>query len=211
MFALLGVSVCSAALAVLVSACSAAVPVQAVDSDTMGTERATEYSIICVIHGDGDYLYHDTSGTEYRADEEALAEARRIGQHNPRAEVFIFHQKPRRHMLFLFPLHDGDFSYYLHGRLVAEESYWRDQEDSPWAVERALYRRFHAEGLVVSRIPGASHCAREGELIREHVHARLGLPTLELEIPSCSDSMLPTSSSRLGALVEAARGRRPAY
>ena len=40
-----------------------------------------------------------------------------------------------------------------------------------------------AEAVVVSRIPGASHCAREGEIIREIVRQKIGIPTIELEIP----------------------------
>lgn len=69
-------------------------------------------------------------------------------------------------------------------------------------------RQFGAEAVVVSRIPGASHCAREGEIIREIVQKSLGLPTIELEIPPVCDAMLPTLGSRLQALVETARARR---
>jgi len=69
-------------------------------------------------------------------------------------------------------------------------------------------RAFGAEAAVVSRIPGASHCAREGEIIRELVQKALGLPTIELEIPPICDAMLPTLGSRLQALVETARARR---
>ena len=65
-----------------------------------------------------------------------------------------------------------------------------------------------AEAVVISRIPGASHCAREGEIIREIVRQRLGIPTIELEIPPVCDAMLPTLGSRLQALVETARARR---
>ena len=69
-------------------------------------------------------------------------------------------------------------------------------------------RLFGAEAVVVSRIPGASHCAREGALIREQVQHELGLPTIELEIPPICDAMLPTLSSRVQALTETARARR---
>ena len=69
-------------------------------------------------------------------------------------------------------------------------------------------RSGHAEAVVVSRIPGASHCAREGEIIREIVRRQIGLPVIELEIPPVSDAMLPTLGSRLQALVETARARR---
>jgi benzoyl-CoA reductase/2-hydroxyglutaryl-CoA dehydratase subunit BcrC/BadD/HgdB len=65
-----------------------------------------------------------------------------------------------------------------------------------------------AEGVVVSRIPGASHCAREGEIIREVVRREIGIPVIELEIPPVCDAMLPTLGSRFEALVETARAGR---
>jgi hypothetical protein len=65
-----------------------------------------------------------------------------------------------------------------------------------------------AEAVVVSRIPGASHCAREGEIIREIVRRKIGIPAIELEIPPVCDAMLPALGSRLQALVETARARR---
>ena len=70
-------------------------------------------------------------------------------------------------------------------------------------------RANRAEAVVVSRIPGASHCAREGEIIRDVVRQTLGLPVIELEIPPVSDAMLPALASRLQALMETARARRP--
>src|SRR5512143_1930391 len=103
-YAMVVISVSSAMLAVLLLSCSPDSPVQ------RETQRAEEgmltapYSIVCVVHGDGDYLYHDTDGNAYSADEEALAEAQRVAERNPRAEVFIFHQRPRRRFMFLFPL-----------------------------------------------------------------------------------------------------------
>jgi benzoyl-CoA reductase/2-hydroxyglutaryl-CoA dehydratase subunit BcrC/BadD/HgdB len=71
-------------------------------------------------------------------------------------------------------------------------------------------RRFGAEGLVISRIPGASHCAWEGRVIGERVSARLGLPVLEIEVPPVCDSVMPSLRSRLEALVETVQGRRAA-
>jgi hypothetical protein len=60
----------------------------------------------------------------------------------------------------------------------------------------------HAQALVISRIPGASHCAREGEIIRAFVRDRLGIPAIEIEVPPVSDAMMPTLTSRLQALME---------
>jgi len=66
-----------------------------------------------------------------------------------------------------------------------------------------------AEAVVVSRIPGASHCAREGEIIREIVRQQIGVPVIELEIPPVCDALLPALGSRLQALIETVRARRP--
>jgi benzoyl-CoA reductase/2-hydroxyglutaryl-CoA dehydratase subunit BcrC/BadD/HgdB len=69
-------------------------------------------------------------------------------------------------------------------------------------------RRFGAEAVVVSRIPGASHCAWEGEAVAEAVRERLGLPVVEIEVPPLTDALAPSIRSRLEALVETARSRR---
>ncbi len=71
-------------------------------------------------------------------------------------------------------------------------------------------RRFGAEALVVSRIPGASHCATEGAVIRQLVGRAAGIPTLEIEVPPITDSMEPTLRTRLEALVETVTARREA-
>jgi hypothetical protein len=142
---MLVVRVCCAALTVLLCSCNANLPVQREAQQAEDGVLATSYSIVCVIHGDGDYLYHDTQGNEYTADEEALAGAKRVAQQNPHAEVFIFHQRPKRHFLFFFPLHDGEFYYYRNGRLIANELYWRDQEQSHLDPEGGLYRRFRVD------------------------------------------------------------------
>ena len=97
------------------------------------------YSMIFIIHGDGDYLYHDRNGNEIQADENTLAAATKIAQKNPNAEVFIFHEKTRRHLLFFFPLPDGEFYYYRNGSLITKKSYWRGNGDFKTEVE--LYDR----------------------------------------------------------------------
>lgn len=144
-YPMLAVSMCCAGLFVLLSSCSVELPVQREARQGEGGGLPVSYSVVFVIHGDGDYLYHDTEGNDYRADEEALAAATTVAQRNPNAEVFIFHQKPRSRFLLLFPRRDGEFSYYRNGRLIANESYWRDQEQSHYDPEVELYRRFHAD------------------------------------------------------------------
>ncbi len=81
------------------------------------------------------------------------------------------------------------------------------------AAERAAriiadIRRFGAEALVLSRIPGASHCAMESLVIGEAVRAELDIPLVEIEVPSITHAVRPALRTRLEALVETARGRR---
>ncbi len=68
--------------------------------------------------------------------------------------------------------------------------------------------RFGAEAVIVSRIPGASHCALEGTIIGDVVRRRLGVPVLEIEVPPVADSLEPALRTRLEALMETVRGSR---
>jgi benzoyl-CoA reductase/2-hydroxyglutaryl-CoA dehydratase subunit BcrC/BadD/HgdB len=69
-------------------------------------------------------------------------------------------------------------------------------------------RKFGAEAVIISRIPGASHCAMEGQVINEIVKEKFDIPVLEIEIPPVTDSMRPTLHTRLEALVETIKARR---
>jgi benzoyl-CoA reductase/2-hydroxyglutaryl-CoA dehydratase subunit BcrC/BadD/HgdB len=68
-------------------------------------------------------------------------------------------------------------------------------------------RRFGAEAVLISRIPGASHCALEGRVISEIVREKLDIPVLEIEVPPVTDSMQPTVRTRMEALVETVKAR----
>lgn len=69
-------------------------------------------------------------------------------------------------------------------------------------------KRFGAEALVVSRIPGASHCATEGAIIRDLVYQQLALPTIEIEVPPVCDGGIAALRTRMEALVEITRDNR---
>jgi benzoyl-CoA reductase/2-hydroxyglutaryl-CoA dehydratase subunit BcrC/BadD/HgdB len=69
-------------------------------------------------------------------------------------------------------------------------------------------RIFGAEALLISRIPGASHCALEGQIIGEIVRDELDIPVVELEVPPLTDSIRPALRTRLEALVETVVVRR---
>lgn len=69
-------------------------------------------------------------------------------------------------------------------------------------------RSFGSEAVIVSRIPGASHCALEGAVIARAVRDELNLPVLEIEVPPESHSFRPGLSTRIQGLIETASGRR---
>ncbi len=69
-------------------------------------------------------------------------------------------------------------------------------------------RRWNAEAVVVSRIPGASHCAFEGSIIKEMVAEELDIPVIELEIPPVCDALEQSIRTRLEALSETMQSRR---
>jgi hypothetical protein len=69
-------------------------------------------------------------------------------------------------------------------------------------------RRFGAEAVVVSRIPGASHCGLEGAILGRAIRRATGLPVIEIEVPPVIDSVEPTLGTRLEALIEGVLDRR---
>jgi len=68
--------------------------------------------------------------------------------------------------------------------------------------------KYKAEGVVISNIPGASHCATEGSVIREMVTKKLGLPVLEITVSPLTDSGLGQLSTRFEAFFELIRKKR---
>jgi benzoyl-CoA reductase/2-hydroxyglutaryl-CoA dehydratase subunit BcrC/BadD/HgdB len=68
--------------------------------------------------------------------------------------------------------------------------------------------QFGSEAVLISRIPGASHCALESRVIGEIVQEKFDIPILEIEVPPVTDSMRPTLLTRLQALMETVKARR---
>ena len=133
-----------AALAFVFISCGTAPPDAGV-FEPADDARPLRYSIVCVIHGDGGYLYHDTSGKAHRADETVLARMRLVGKRNGLAEVFIFHQRPRRRFLFIFPRSDGTMYHYRRGRLVSKEDYRRTGGPERFSPEAGLFDEARSE------------------------------------------------------------------
>ena len=122
--------------------CAGRSPLSTVTIPETGVEVTSDFELVFIIHGDGNYLFHDVKGNNYKADEEALAAALKVAQDNAHAEVFIFHEKRKRHTLLVFPRHDGEFYYYRNGQLLAHEAYWRNRGTSRYAAEVSLYNQY---------------------------------------------------------------------
>ncbi len=103
-----------------------------------------KYSIIYVIHGDADYLYHDSLGRSRQADEEVLAEAKRLGQNARSGEVLIFHQRPEKKILWLFPKKDRHFFHYKNGILKNKIDYSPSSENDMFSTESELLNRYRS-------------------------------------------------------------------
>jgi benzoyl-CoA reductase/2-hydroxyglutaryl-CoA dehydratase subunit BcrC/BadD/HgdB len=69
-------------------------------------------------------------------------------------------------------------------------------------------KRLGSEGAVISRIPGASHCALESGVIAGILSSRLRIPVVEIEVPPVSDALAGTLRTRLQALVETVKRKR---
>ncbi len=63
-------------------------------------------------------------------------------------------------------------------------------------------KHYGARGVIVSRIPGASHCAFESNYLREYLEKEGGLPVIELEIDSVCQGAIESLRTRIEALVE---------
>lgn len=103
------------------------------------SEANTEYSIIYLLHGDADYLYHNAEGEALQADEEVLKKAQAVAKDASRGEVFIFHQRPERKILWLFPKKDRRMYHYRNGELVNKISY-SPEDARTFAAESKLYK-----------------------------------------------------------------------
>lgn len=110
-----------------------------------GHSQPPRYSLIFMIHGDANYVFHDTAGIVHKADEDVLAQAMVVARANPRAEVFIFHEKPLIKTLFFFKRHDGEFYYFRDGELMVNQQYWRDEGTSRFSVQGALYNAYRSK------------------------------------------------------------------
>jgi len=130
------------ASAFLIAGCSSSRSLSDISEQEQSIEA--DYSIVYLIHGDADYLYHDSLGTARQADEKVLAEAVRVGEQAENGEVLIFHQRPERKVLWFFPRKDRQFLHYRHGELVERKRYSPSAKTGSgvFSAETRLYKDY---------------------------------------------------------------------
>ncbi len=102
--------------------------------------KEIKYSLVFVIHGDASYLYHDQEGKEKYADREMVRQAIDVATDLDQAEVFIYHQKPKKRFLFFFTKDKSVFYHYKNGRLVEKGNYAREHSVSTLKTEAQHYQ-----------------------------------------------------------------------
>jgi hypothetical protein len=100
--------------------------------------------IIYLIHGDGNYVFHDSRGNSINADENILNEAHNVAQQLKNGEVFIYHQKKKEMSFFFFPEDDGDYFHYRNGILLNSGSYSRENSIA-FEAEAEIFSRYRSE------------------------------------------------------------------
>lgn len=100
------------------------------------------YSMIFVVHGDANYTFHKPNGLSRQADITVLQKAHKLAQKAKKGEVFIFHQRPEKKILWLFPRKDRRAYYYRNGQLVHKNKYSPTLTDSLFSAESNFYRNY---------------------------------------------------------------------
>lgn len=114
---------------------------QVAQSDNIISDQPINYSVVTVIHGDSDYLFHQ-NGEAYRADEEVLKDVISVAEDAKTGEYFIFHQKQQRNILWFFKRDNRQLYHYRNGNLVNREKYKVEEEITPFQLEGELYRKY---------------------------------------------------------------------
>jgi hypothetical protein len=129
---------CCILLILFISSCATEQVI--IDISSVGSYQPVRYSLIFIIHGDGSYLYHDSDGNPYNADEDVLQQALGVAENCAQCEIFIFHQKKKSRFLGIIPLKDGEFYYYRNTVLLDRRVYYRKVDDGAFKGEIELVR-----------------------------------------------------------------------
>lgn len=100
------------------------------------------YTLIIYIHGDSDYLFHDSDGNRIQADQHALQKAMNVAENAESGEVFIFHHQPAKRFLWLVPRRANDMYQYKNGEKVRHISYRRSSDEKFMEKESGFFHEY---------------------------------------------------------------------
>lgn len=105
-------------------------------------ESDIEYTIIYYVHADSDYQFTDTSGNKIRDNSTVITTAIMVAEQAVSGEVFIFHQKPNKKLLGLFPRKLSRFYYFRNGVEVSNTRYrYTDPSEKFLSSEASLFKQ----------------------------------------------------------------------
>jgi len=128
-------------LLIMFAACSHTSPVITSDEKE---EYATEYTLLYYIHGDSDYLYHDPEGNPVEADQQVLNKAAEVAENASTGEVFIYHHRPQKRFLWLFPRRSSELHYYRNGNKISKIAYSHTKKDEFLQAETEIFQQYHS-------------------------------------------------------------------
>jgi hypothetical protein len=128
-----------AGVAWLFAACAQTHP-PGVDEEPRAPTDSTQPSlrVIYLIHGDGDYAWHDSSGMKHLADRDALRQAL-AASGRTHGESFVFHLKSQTPLFG--KASDGTWYHYRDGKILGQGRYAAKPGDSALSAEARVLRR----------------------------------------------------------------------
>lgn len=120
--------------------------VKTISQESGEADSSVDYRILIYIHGDGDYLFHDSDGNTLRADEHTLEKAIETAQNAEHGEVFIFHHRAQKKVLGLFPRNTNRVYHYRGGERLNELSYRLVSDQKSFLqTETELFKRYRSD------------------------------------------------------------------
>src|SRR5699024_9768606 len=114
--------------------------------NAFSTEESSDlnYRLIYIIHGDANYLYHDTAGRSLQSDEQQHLKDVEVAEKAKHGEVFIYHQRPETKILWLFPRKDRRMLHYRKGKRIHHKKYSPVSETKAFLGESRLYHKYRS-------------------------------------------------------------------
>ena len=125
---------------------------------SMMTEREavqdpeSDYSVIIVIHGDSDYLYHTAEGVSVQANEKALEMALEVARKGKKGEFFIIHQQPKKRFMYMISRRSNELYHFKNGEIFQHVKYRNEADDEPFlSTEAHIYRELSGSPQIENR------------------------------------------------------------